>query len=387
MLKERLVLSKKLLAEGGVIFVSIDDHEQTYLKVLMDEIFGKDNFISNIVWKKKTKTNDAKFICNTTEYVLFYAKNKTFLKINQNYNISSVSYNLKDSFFKTRGGYKLAKLDNRSHTYSKKLDYEFIYQNKKYYPGGDYLLWVKRQNNIFANKDWQWMWSQKNLIQGIANDQIVFKNNSIYSKRYWKVDHKLVPITRSEPFTNLIIENIYLNFHGSKELINILQAKLFDHPKPISLLKNILGWFPNKNATILDFFAGSGTTGHAVLDLNRKDGGTRKFILVTNKENDIDQVCYERLHRIIKGVGTNGETDFLWKQHHQPYQSTLEIYHIDSVDIVPARQNFEFDFQNNPLIKKIIANYQILNPDYQPPEESTLLAQLLKLTYNANISN
>ena len=66
----------------------------------------------------------------------------------------------------------------------------------------------------------------------------------------------------------------------------------------------------NKNALILDFFAGSGTTGHAVMDLNRQDGGTRKFILVTNKENNIDQVCYERLHRIIKGVGTNGETDF-----------------------------------------------------------------------------
>ena len=131
---------------------------------------------------------------------------------------------------------------------------------------------------------------------------------AVFSGRKCQVEPRLY---HEIALRNIISDPQISSAQGNKELSIIFsdQTRPFDYPKPTTLLKKILQ-IKNKDALVLDFFAGSGTTGHAVMDLNRQDGGTRKFILVTNKENNIDQVCYERLHRIIKGVGTKGETDF-----------------------------------------------------------------------------
>ncbi|WP_347276993.1 DNA methyltransferase [Mycoplasma phocimorsus] len=116
---------------------------------------------------------------------------------------------------------------------------------------------------------------------------------------------------------------------------NIFINKVFDHPKPAELIKYLINLTTNKNAKILDFFAGSGTTGHAVMELNKEDGGNRSFTLVTNNENNIAlNVTYERLYRINKGIGTNNES-FKWAEKNEPYKQNLSVFDIkySSIDL------------------------------------------------------
>ncbi|MEX1815415.1 DNA methyltransferase [Metamycoplasma hominis] len=125
---------------------------------------------------------------------------------------------------------------------------------------------------------------------------------------------------------------------------------IFDFPKPIELIKYLINIHPNPNARILDFFAGSGTTGHAVLDLNGEDGGNRTFTLVTNNENNIGiDVCYERLYRINNGKGSKGETDFDWIKKNEPYNQNLDVFEIKYYDTDVLANNNEIikqDFKN-----------------------------------------
>ena len=152
-MKKRLELAKELLSEEGVIFVSIDDNEQAYLKVLMDEIFGENNFICAFIWKKKTLTNDNNYICRLTEYILFYKIRSVNIKDKKMNNFND--YSLVDEFYNERGKYKLSKLDNASHTWSQKLDYEFVYDGQTYYPGQNKKKWQNRQKGDHASKDWR----------------------------------------------------------------------------------------------------------------------------------------------------------------------------------------------------------------------------------------
>ena len=392
MMKERLTLAHQLLARDGMIFLSINDHEQAYLKVLMDSIFKESNFIANFIWKSKTKTNDAKFLSTVTEYILVYAKDSRMgnFTMARNLQVDDSTYQQRDEFFSTRGGFKLQKLDNASHTYSSTLDYEFTHQGVKYYPGGDQKQWAQRQAGRHAVKDWQWMWAQQTLLAGIKNHQVVFKDHNIFTKRYWKVDHKLVPITRSEPFTNLIADPMFLNARGNRLLVSVLGAKLFDHPKPVSLMQHLLRLHPcGKDALVLDFFAGSGTTAHAVLALNHEDGGHRRFILCTNNENQIADVCYERLHRIMTGRGTKGETNFPWLRTNRPYGGQLFVYDGQSRSVgfnptLELRTNFE---PYSQWEQALIATYRQLNPDFNVRSADEWLHTLLQLTVNSCAEN
>ena len=134
MMKERLVMARQLLKEDGVIFVSIDDNEQAYLKVLMDEIFGEENFVCNFIWQKKNEgsAEDSTYIKILTEYVLMYSKNITKLITNvYEDDLQTSDYNLKDQYYKTRGMYKLNQLDRASLTWSEGLDYIIEYEDKK----------------------------------------------------------------------------------------------------------------------------------------------------------------------------------------------------------------------------------------------------------------
>lgn len=333
MLNERLIMARQLLKEDGVIFVSIDDSEQAYLKVLMDEIFGEENFVANLVWQKKNagSGDDSKYLKILTEYILLYSKNIDKLTINTiAKDINTNAYKFEDEHLPKRGKYSLNKLDRASLSWSKNLDYEFEHEGKVYYPGGSKEKWLIRQSGKHAKKDWQWRWSYDKLIEGIKNDYIVFKNNKIYSKQYQFVDNSGSEIERQDKFNNLIIDSNKQGTQGTEILKSIFDGfKIFDHPKPTNLLMHILNMHPNKNARVLDFYAGSGTTGHAVLELNRKDGGNRTFTLVTNNENSIGtNVCYERLYRINMGMGSKGGTNFEWIKNNNPFQSNLNVFDI-----------------------------------------------------------
>ena len=286
---KRLRIAKRLLSDKGVIFISIDDNEQAQLKMLCDEIFIEKNFIDNIIWKKTENIKmDSNFLSQNKDFILCYRKS------NQIDNFSKELSDL-DRFKQedSKGRYYLRKLDSLSSTYSKGMDYVIEYEGVKYYAGGSYENWKNRQENKPGKKAPTWLWSKSKYEQGLVEGEIVFKNGNVYNKvRFDGIAKK--------PYVN--IQNLSSGQTGQKDLDSILNARKFDHPKPIELVSWLINLYPlNSDINILDFFAGSGTTLHATMELN-KDGGNRQCILVTNNENNIcEEVTYERNKRVIQG--------------------------------------------------------------------------------------
>lgn len=279
-MKERLEIARKLLADDGVIFISIDDREQAQLKLLCDEVFGEENFVSNIVWQSTVGSNTGSAPITITENILTYKKTK-MTKFKKVPFVNNGNMKLKDKWFSERGHYALDKLDSKRQTshYSESLNYAItLPDGTQQFPGGENY----RQNG------WNYLWSKSKVEWGIANGFIEFKKKGnkwiIYNKRYELVDNCNVPIDRGTVFKNLILSSFCTTATGSKEIKEVFNQTVFDYPKPTKLIKYLLQIIPGNNYTILDFFAGSGTTGHAVLDLNKEDGGNRHFILCTNNE-------------------------------------------------------------------------------------------------------
>lgn len=298
----RLRIAKKLLSEKGVIFISIDDNEQAQLKMLCDEIFGDENFFTNLLWQSTPGSNTGKDVKTVTEYVLMYAKRKTMADINSKPIEDTKKYKFHDEHLAYRGPYVTNKLDRRmtgSH-YSEALNYAIeMPDGTKLYPGC----------SIEKQEHWNWRWSKQKVDWGIANDFILFNQKkgkwSIYFKQYLKVDNNDTPIERALPYQNLILEDAMNAARGTREVMDIFSEKKFDYPKPLSLITFVLNMVSKPDSTILDFFAGSGTTLHATMQLNSEDGGHRKCILVTNNENNIcEKVTYERNKRVIQGYTT-----------------------------------------------------------------------------------
>lgn len=300
-MERRLSIAKRLLAEDGVILISIDENEYSHLKLLMDEIFGEYNFITNFIWQSTPGSNTGNEIKTVTESILVYSKVKSKRKIGSRPVVDNSKYKFQDEYVEKRGKYLLNKLDRRmtgSH-YSEALNYPITMPNgEKLYPG----------NSTEKQHFWNWRWSQTKLQWGIDNGFIEIKKGkngwAVYFKQYQFVNNKDEKIERSLPFQNLINDQDGLSSAtGTREVMNIFGEKKFDYPKPINLIKYILPVHPDKNGIVLDFFAGSGTTGQAVVELNAEYGGNRKFILATNNENKIaEEITFERLKRVSSGT-------------------------------------------------------------------------------------
>lgn len=316
-MERRLNIAKQLLSEKGILAISIDDHEQSQLKMLCDDIFDELNFISCIPRRTKSSGKTTNNISLNHDYLLLYEKN---------YNASPIigikhnddGYKFEDEFVKTRGKYKLNQtLDYDSLSYSSSLDYPIEYNNETIYPGGDYEKYIQRKNGNFKRADWAWRWSKDLFEFGLENNFIVFKKGKngktrIYTKTYLNAtieknqqnSYIVKTINRVKPLSSIeLVSSEYSNDIAKKELTSIFKNSIFDYPKPTSLIKILMKIYNNKNATILDFFAGSGTTGQAVLELNKEDNGNRQFILCTNNENKIcEEITYQRLKTIITGL-------------------------------------------------------------------------------------
>ena len=294
-MSRRLKIAKKLLSDRGVIFISIDDNEQAQLKLLCDEIFGADRFITNLIWQKKTGAADANGIL---VYCLDPQNAKNIFSYNKNaFDIKRYRYT--DEFEKIRGPFYYDSLDRGSIQYSDGLNYGIEA------PDGSMIFPNGRLS--FVNDGWTWKWSKEKVEWGIKNKfiEIVPTNKkkngwAVKYKIYLNVDNEGNAIEKSVPYKNLI--SGILNADAANDIKTIFNSKAFSYAKPIELIKLFINLIANKKGIILDFFAGSGTTLHATMQLNAEDGGHRQCILVTNNENNIcEEVTYERNRRVIQG--------------------------------------------------------------------------------------
>lgn len=300
-MSRRLKIAKKLLSDRGVIFISIDDNEQAQLKLLCDEIFGADRFITNLIWQKKTGAADANGIAIITEYILVYCLDPQNAKNIFSYNKNAFDikrYRYTDEFEKIRGPFYYDSLDRGSIQYSDGLNYGIEA------PDGSMIFPNGRLS--FVNDGWTWKWSKEKVEWGIKNKfiEIVPTNKkkngwAVKYKIYLNVDNEGNAIEKSVPYKNLI--SGILNADAANDIKTIFNSKAFSYAKPIELIKLFINLIANKKGIILDFFAGSGTTLHATMQLNAEDGGHRQCILVTNNENNIcEEVTYERNRRVIQ---------------------------------------------------------------------------------------
>ncbi len=309
-MSRRLRIAHKLLSNTGVVFISIDDNEQSQLKLLCDEIFGERNFVTKCDWRKKTGANDAKDIATITESILVYANNREQTLQNSIWNRDESSrdmdrFKLQDEYVDTRGRYYLDTLDRGGLQYSDSLNYGITAPDGGIiYPNG---------RNTFINDGWIWKWSKEKVDWGIKNGFLEFVKSKKSSGSKYTIKYKVyenvdnegnIKVKVGRAFSNLILEPI--NQQGNAEMTSIFEGKSpFSNPKPMGLIRYLLKTVDRPEITILDFFAGSGTTLHCVMQMNAEDGNNRKGILVTNNENQIcEKVTYVRADRAIKGYTT-----------------------------------------------------------------------------------
>lgn len=288
-MKKRLKIAKELMTEDGVIFVHIDDNEQAQLKLLMDEIFGEENNLGilSVVNNLKGRSDD-KYFATANEFLCVYAKNKSKAKINgfpmNDEYLSEYKFEDKISKYKKVLFRKTGKNSKRS---DRPNMYYPIYYNEK---NSHFSLQKQNENYIrilpldSKNKEGCWRWGKETFLKKKDTELIAIKYQgswSIYTKQRTIIDGEKRTI---KPKT-LWLDKRYDSDRGTLLMKKMFNKKNFSNPKPLEFIKDIIKVGSNKNANILDFFAGSGTTGHAVLELNKEDGGSRNFILITNNEN------------------------------------------------------------------------------------------------------
>lgn len=315
MIYPRLKLAKDLLAEDGVIFISIDDNEiENSLKVC-SEVFGKENYLACFprVTKKAGKTTEA--IARNHDYLLSYAKSsavKLYLPSH-----TDDGFKFSDEFIDTRGKYKLNQtLDYDSLQYSASLDYPITVKGKTFYPGQSYEKYLERQKGNHARADWAWRRSKELFEFGLKNGFIVIKDYESHSRIYTKTyqnckivkkgnGFQLEYMERTKAISTLeFIENEYSNDNSKKNITQVFDAAVFDYSKPVELLKTITSYATSMSDVVLDFFSGSATTAHAVMKLNAEDGGHRKFIMVQLPEKtDEKSEAYKAGYKNICEIG------------------------------------------------------------------------------------
>ena len=293
MIYSRLMLARNLLTDTGLIFVSIDDCELTNMRRICDEVFGESNFVDTIIWKKRYGGGaKEKWLVSLQEYVLVYCKNAALLgELYVPLTKDSIEryYQKKDENYATRGGYRTHPLEA---TKSMDARANLVYPIPA--PDGS-EIWPKRQ----------WLWSKDRTYEALSKGELeIYQGND----GSWQVATKqyLRDADGTERLGKMfsIIENIYTQ-HGTNEMISLMgNAKIFPFPKPSSFVKQLLPLAADKDSIVLDFFSGSATTAHAVMQLNAEDGGHRKFIMVQLPEKcDETSEAYKAGYKNICEIG------------------------------------------------------------------------------------
>jgi adenine-specific DNA-methyltransferase len=292
MMYPRLALLKDFLSEDGTIFISIDDTEVANLRLLMDEIFGKINFVINAIWEKKySPQNDAKGISNGHDHILVYAKNRSFLNINLLPRTEEMNQRYKNPDNDPRGLWKNGDLTSKTLAV-----------------GHSYEITCPKTGKIFLpTKGRQWAPSFDTFKRLLNDNRIWFgpKGGNVPALKQFlsEVQNGIVPMSIWKH------SEVGHNQEAKQELNTFFKGiDSFETPKPVRLIRRILELATDKDSLILDSFAGSGTTGHSVLDLNKLDGGKRRFILVEIKEDICRNITSQRMAKVIQGYEKeNGE--------------------------------------------------------------------------------
>jgi adenine-specific DNA-methyltransferase len=287
MMYPRLQLLHKLLADDGAIFVSIDDNEFASLKLILDEIFGIKNYVTSLVWKRRASSQlSQNNVSVDHEYILAYFKSphSKFFGLSKDYK----NYSNPDN--DPRGKWTLGDLT--------------VGMTKDQRPNQFFDLIDPSTGKVYPpNPKRVWTYAPDTMQEKLNQNRIVFPKNEKgrpMLKRYLS-DLK----SDINPFSSWMNSDAYeigLNSEGTKILQSIFETKIFDYPKPVSLIQILLSQVTSNNDIILDSFSGSGTTAHAVLNLNSQDGGHRKFILV-EMEDYAETITAERVKRVIRGYG------------------------------------------------------------------------------------
>ncbi|MFW5871772.1 MAG: site-specific DNA-methyltransferase [bacterium] len=319
MMYPRLILARQLLKDDGVIFISIDDNEVHNLRLIMNEIFGEENFITEIAWRRSDNQANIGNIARVKEYLLCYCKNSYYFSL-----------------------YKLPLSD--------KAKNEYRYEDKNGKFRRSILLHKTRGRHNFEVKTLSgkiltgpWMIKEEKFKEMRENDEIYWTTGGYeqpYGKIYLHKSSGQIP----NDFWGI---DFGTNQRASLEVEKLFNKRYFDYPKPVSLLQALLTIGCSKGGIILDFFAGSGTTAQAVLDLNKEDGGNRKFICVqlpelTNEKSEAFKAGYKKISDIaierVKRVIENYEKEEDQKQpslieNQEPYKAGFKVYKL-------AKSNF-----------------------------------------------
>lgn len=333
MMYPRLKLLHELLADDGVIFVSIDDNELNNLRGVMDEIFGEENFIGMFIINSSPSAIDYGHIAKTHDYALFYAKD--ILMTETHY------LREEDKVFKYKdeiGSFNIYPLYNGNVAFNPKtrpnLFYPFYLNTDNKIEDDFYEIDIEKRDGwvevypVISRKDGVqrvWRWGKPKSIENLNKEIVGYKTED--------GEYRIVQKSR---LTGKVIRSLQLDKEissrrGTSEVEEIFKSKSFSFPKPIELLKRFIAVSTDKNSIVLDSFAGSGTAAHAVLALNKEDGGNRKFILV-EMEDYANSITAERVRRAIQGYAFTG---------------------IDKQELLNEKINFSQLKNANKLLKKV----------------------------------
>ena len=320
-ISKRLRIAKRLLSDKGVIFISIDDNEQAQLKLLCDEVFGGNNFIATLIWAAGRK-NDSKYVSISHEYILCYVCSLEYLKQNdivwkeKKQGIEDIYKAAATIKRKCANDYKMmsnclkewyktlpSNHPAKNHSHYNCIDERGIYfPSDISWPGGGgpkYTILHPITHKPVKIPNRGWVFPTKERMDEIISMGLVHfgeDENSVPCKKTYLSENEY-----STPYSVFYQDGRA----ATKRLRNLMGYAAFQNPKDEEILQNLLSFSSTKESTILDFFAGSGTTLHATMQLNAEDGGHRKCILVTNNENHIcEEVTYERNKRVIQGYTT-----------------------------------------------------------------------------------
>jgi adenine-specific DNA-methyltransferase len=334
MMYPRLKLARNLMRDDGVIFISIDDNEQSNLKKLCDEVFGEENFVNNIIWEKKyAPANDAKWLSDNHDFILCYAKNKDVWRPNLLPRTEEQNQRYINSDDDDRGAWKPSDLSVK--TYSEKYDYPITTPSGRIVnpPTGRCWRIGKEGFEKLVSENRIWFGSDGNNVPAI--------------KRFLtEVKDGITPLT-IWPY-----KDVGHNQTATREIKNLFQDgdnRLFDTPKPTSLIKRAIEIGADEDSLIIDFFAGSGTTAHAVWLRNLEDGGNRKVVCVQlpedikNETLTVADLTKERIRRAGKKI----------KEENPDYNGDLgfKVFKLDSSNI--KRWDADFDTLESDLMDAV----------------------------------